>query len=808
MPESVLWTQHVGMEALNSVGSTGSCDSMESISSNHSAFSGDSYDHLSAEERECLMFLEETIDSLENEADSGLSNDEFEIGEKSPSLPNTDTMKIPPASSDGKTPHKVPGQPKVEEKTDVHRTVELDLNKITLPKQTYYSFPRIVQVSKEEIPKNSVETGLPDPQSDPGKALYGKPKSLTSINQKNIEEIAFPDLHLLPPPEPFRDPKIDKRRSVNDPTDAREVQFGKSFAKFPYITEYKEVATASEHSHTMVMPTAIERIPRAFSPQRIPHTVNTGSQEALHFTDKTVDSNFKQGPPTAPKPRKLPPHIMIKPSVGGGVASNIETSPRPRAFSAHERNSEKNTESINAKLSQSKEQESARREALQKLGLLQEKSLPSVTVPVKSSVFPRYVETPIPQGVMEHAKKDAYGKSVTIKQQEKADILSTSPNQQSVLDVHRRTPSSDNVTSNKTIVKNRLNMKSSSLEKSDDPGEVGGALPPNEVHVLHDSPRRSAKSEDINRVRHSLKTKENEKSLQPTHALKEFHTVIDATSSQIKHFIIENPTSIKTDEVVFRPTAIPRVSHPVTDVSKKDKHDINSNVTNTKEASDVVDQPKHPAIIQSHDHVSKADTLQDNKAKVGSLENISMMSTSPGKRFSFPRPKEVSIPKTSPEVTLREGKGKAVVDKSNRHSSHMDIPSEQFLRLPQGSVPGLRQINIKSNTLERSGVGLGNSIASGENQTQKSGNSIFKKPLFSANFLRNSRPRPASLGTGKDFAAMEEPPTDTEKNEGRRSFFSRSSRPSPPVTSVKITPKGSTDEHRREALLKLGILKE
>lgn len=38
--------------------------------------SDDSLEHLSAEEKACLMFLEETIESLDTEEDSGLSNDE------------------------------------------------------------------------------------------------------------------------------------------------------------------------------------------------------------------------------------------------------------------------------------------------------------------------------------------------------------------------------------------------------------------------------------------------------------------------------------------------------------------------------------------------------------------------------------------------------------------------------------------------------------------------------------------------------------------------------------------------------------
>lgn len=40
--------------------------------------SDSSYDFLSAEEKECLLFLEETIGSLDTEADSGLSPAESE----------------------------------------------------------------------------------------------------------------------------------------------------------------------------------------------------------------------------------------------------------------------------------------------------------------------------------------------------------------------------------------------------------------------------------------------------------------------------------------------------------------------------------------------------------------------------------------------------------------------------------------------------------------------------------------------------------------------------------------------------------
>ncbi|XP_066527912.1 specifically androgen-regulated gene protein [Hoplias malabaricus] len=73
MPANDTWPCSISTEPLVSMNSAGSCDSMVSINTD---FSEDSMEHLSAEERACLMFLEETIESLETEDDSGISNDE------------------------------------------------------------------------------------------------------------------------------------------------------------------------------------------------------------------------------------------------------------------------------------------------------------------------------------------------------------------------------------------------------------------------------------------------------------------------------------------------------------------------------------------------------------------------------------------------------------------------------------------------------------------------------------------------------------------------------------------------------------
>ncbi|XP_051947833.1 specifically androgen-regulated gene protein [Xyrauchen texanus] len=73
MPKSDTWPGGIAMESVTGMDSAGSRDSMVSI---NSGFSDDSFGHLSAEEKATLMYLEETIEALEVEDDSGLSSDE------------------------------------------------------------------------------------------------------------------------------------------------------------------------------------------------------------------------------------------------------------------------------------------------------------------------------------------------------------------------------------------------------------------------------------------------------------------------------------------------------------------------------------------------------------------------------------------------------------------------------------------------------------------------------------------------------------------------------------------------------------
>ncbi|XP_066059885.1 specifically androgen-regulated gene protein [Chamaea fasciata] len=171
------------------------------------------------------------------------------------------------------------------------------------------------------------------------------------------------------------------------------------------------------------------------------------------------------------------------------------------------------------------------------------------------------------------------------------------------------------------------------------------------------------------------------------------------------------------------------------------------------------------------------------------------------------------------EKAHREALEKLGLSQDRREPSahlHPHPRTETPLPMPgqagQGSVPGIRQMTFKSNTLERSGVGLGSSMGGSKEQNSRSSSSSLGKMSFierlAPGFLRGSRPRPASLGAGKDFAGLKEQ-EEQDKSSKRRSHplpgFPRAARS---AVSVKISPKGAADENRREALKKLGLLKE
>lgn len=96
---------------------------------------------------------------------------------------------------------------------------------------------------------------------------------------------------------------------------------------------------------------------------------------------------------------------------------------------------------------------------------------------------------------------------------------------------------------------------------------------------------------------------------------------------------------------------------------------------------------------------------------------------------------------------------------------------------------------MKSATLERSGLGLSSYMESmDKHQTMGE--------------LRNSRPRPASLGSGKDFVGEKKVPAPSSHPDNSQKL------PRSEGISVIFSPGEQGEVSRREALRKLGLLRD
>lgn len=240
--------------------------------------------------------------------------------------------------------------------------------------------------------------------------------------------------------------------------------------------------------------------------------------------------------------------------------------------------------------------------------------------------------------------------------------------------------------------------------------------------------------------------------------------------------------------------------------------------------------PQDPEAKRGPPTAPKPRKLPPNIILKTSKNSPVLLATEPGQKVKIPPPAPAGSQPGSASDSAAEKANSGQLDPKERQKARREaleklgLPQdrgEPRARLgpapaPRGTTtestaPGARAMHFKSNTLERSGVGLGSSMASTKEPGTKSSGSLGKMSFIerlAPSFLRSSRPRPVSLGAGKDFAALKEPP-EPEKSSKRRSHPLQSfPRPPRSCVSVKISPKGATDEHRREALRKLGLLKE
>ncbi|XP_029013255.1 specifically androgen-regulated gene protein-like [Betta splendens] len=267
------------MELLSSGVSAGSCDSVISMTS---ACSEDSMEHLSAEERACLMYLVETIEALEVQEDSGLSNDEPDHGLHDISSFRTESGRISEPQSS--TVSAVNGHDANSSLNLVSRHTRPLSKSDTSSKTT--SSAKILCVSMDRD---------------------GKPKIVTS--DKNIQgqttEPSGMDLALIPPPSDFMD-------EPDSPAEPQKVELhsslGLSTNKPAETTDLELVHQRASMKRTSLSPVSVNKPPLEVSLSPSEKPVTFGAQ-----MDLPPDAAEPRSPPVvAPKPKKLPASIVLK----------------------------------------------------------------------------------------------------------------------------------------------------------------------------------------------------------------------------------------------------------------------------------------------------------------------------------------------------------------------------------------------------------------------------------------------------------------------------------------------------------------
>ncbi|XP_005987741.1 specifically androgen-regulated gene protein [Latimeria chalumnae] len=442
MPESDSWPGDT-MDFMTRVSSAGSCDSMTSNKSNNSASSDDSYNHLSAEERACLLFLEETIVSLETEAGSGLSTDESERMDKlSPRRNITKTELLADSLVETTRDGSHPAPSELCKKKNGGKLSALLVptplvltagsNKLQSGQKSDYKITKSTSMAMDSSDNSSecnvdVVDGLSSLQIVTDK---GRPQSPPSFKQsarhaqKSVSLTA-----LISPPEPFRDQneklhklseiqlplqtsveKPDNRSKQNDitqkqPKRLENVEGSIAQNQTPHggneFSGWSSSKRAASHSHQLELSREQPVNPPAVPPLHEPLLEKKVWHSSLSAPAvETLETKIKQGPPTAPKPRKLPSNIIIKTSHdplfvashGSGKVVSREVSSNDSS-QAESSNPPSGKNQVLLKPDEM-EQQKARLEALKKLGLLKDEPNGSHAGPVHLPKSSRLREAP------------------------------------------------------------------------------------------------------------------------------------------------------------------------------------------------------------------------------------------------------------------------------------------------------------------------------------------------------------------------------------------------------------------------------
>lgn len=334
MPKSDTWPGGIGMETMTGIDSAGSCDS---VVSTNSGFSDDSLEYLSAEEKACLMFLEETIESLDTEEDSGLSNDE------SDQLPSTGNLATKLADLSASMSKSILDS---SQKHDSEQPMKENVD--TKPMQSFLVPTPLVVASSSPCSVPSAKTGIP-----PDKTLSSNlsPSSKEPGHKHNQKPVA-PQVPLevkvvIPPPTKPRDYSV---RIAESPLPRGPLSY-EALVHLRRSASTKKTPLCPTVDHTIDFD---KHLPVTIPPNlgNLPRSDRSNSEP----------SKFRTGPPVvAPKPKKIPSNISVKTQNEASIISDSSYT-----------------------VNHATDPQVVRLEALQKLGLLKDEQPENETVVPKS----------------------------------------------------------------------------------------------------------------------------------------------------------------------------------------------------------------------------------------------------------------------------------------------------------------------------------------------------------------------------------------------------------------------------------------
>ncbi|KAM8868310.1 specifically androgen-regulated gene protein isoform 2-T3 [Synchiropus picturatus] len=314
MPKSDTWPGGADVETATGMDSAGSCDSVVSV---NSAFSDDSLEYLSAEEKACLMFLEETIESLDTEEDSGLSNDELEH----PTKPGTTQMRRSGVNGF----HMHHSMDPIKEHVD---------NK---PKLSYLVPTPFVQANGSACPVSRPKVGF----------LLEKNTS-TKPNPAPLINKAIPQ-------QPKPEVPLEVNVLIQPPTKTKDLSFRTAEGALPRGPLSYDALVHLQRSASTKKTPLCPSVDHTIDSYKPPPVVME-SRRYGRFDRTNTDSSKSAAPPPVvpPKPKTIPQTVQEK------TQEEVKLTSRPSFY-----------------LKKASDPNTVRREALQKLGLLKDDHSPA-----------------------------------------------------------------------------------------------------------------------------------------------------------------------------------------------------------------------------------------------------------------------------------------------------------------------------------------------------------------------------------------------------------------------------------------------